>query len=157
MTKRTPFRFKADIGPQRLVVEDMSAMNGATRNARASMESVVNQLRSFVKSIEDITPEALVEAMGAIKEKADYYCPVNTGELKASGYLEITSYGIQPQVEIGYGRGGEPDYAPIVHEDMQATHKSPTRAKWLESAINEHIDDIPIAVGAIIKRDMGIA
>jgi hypothetical protein len=39
-----------------------------------------------------------------------------------------------------YGNSGA-WYAPIVHERLDLHHESPTRAKYLSAAMEEHIDD----------------
>jgi len=58
--------------------------------------------------------------------------PVDTGSLRASGHiLPPVLFGNEAYVEIVYGGPAAP-YAFFVHENLEAYHVPPTKAKFLE-------------------------
>ena len=78
--------------------------------------------------------------------------PVQTGTLRASGHVEppvLTSRGAE--VELGYGGPAEA-YALQVHEDLQAHHAEPTKAKYLEDPLKRRSADLLPTVGADVER-----
>lgn len=133
---------------------DMSSMSNASRQTRKDMADVITNLRRLVANLEEATPEALLYALKPAFDLSQIYVPEDTGELKDSGYLEVAGRGKTPSVEIGYGRGGQPEYAAIVHEDLEMKHKSPTRAKFLEVALRECEELIRKRIVSYLKRAM---
>lgn len=129
-------RFRSSVGPKTYRSGSLSSRENVF-SARASMASVIKNYQKFVKHVEDVTPEILLEALEPTFELSQEYCPTATGRLRNSGYLEITQFRGVPTVEIGYGRGSEPPYAATVHENVEWRHKPPTRAKWLQAALVE--------------------
>lgn len=114
-----------------------------TRQMREQMRSIEGQIRSIIKDIESATPEALEAALRPTFELSQKYVPVDTGKLKRSGFLESVSGDRKiPRVVIGYGKRGRPPYAVFVHERTDLRHKSPTRSKFLQAAVEEDIDNI---------------
>jgi hypothetical protein len=79
----------------------------------------------------------MVDALRPTFELSQKYVPVDTGELKASGYLRSGSQGKRKLAEMGYGRGGQAPYATFVHERTDIAHKAPTSAKFLQRALDE--------------------
>lgn len=63
----------------------------------------------------------------SIFELSQLWCPVDTGALRSSGKIVENSLGTY---SIKYST----PYAVHVHEIMENRHKAPTRAKWLEDA-----------------------
>jgi hypothetical protein len=145
--KRTPRSFRAS---------NPSAA-GYTDDIRQQMATIMKNLEDLIQAVEDVTPEALEYALQPIYDKSQEYVPVDTGDLKRSGYLETrqTSRGVE--AEVGYGRGGRPSYAPIVHENMAFYHNPPTRSKFLETAINEHQQDILPRLIDFLRRKVGFS
>lgn len=135
------FGFRADTGSTRITAgmeaTTLPKLLTASTQARASMAGVVKNYGEFIRYIEGVTPDIILLAMRTPFELSQKYVPVKTGRLKASGYLIITRRGKVPQVEIGYGRNNDPDYAGIQHEDMEFRHTAPTRAKYLQVALEE--------------------
>lgn len=72
-------------------------------------------------------------------EIAQRWCPVKTGDLRASGKIKQLKTG----AIITYS---EP-YAPYVHEIMTYHHRKPTRSKWLEDAFTEALKELIIMYG----------
>lgn len=122
-----------------------------TRDARASMKSIIGAYKRLVRGMEDITPSVLLLALEPTFEKSQEYCPKDTGALVESGYLQITQFRGKPRVEIGYGLGGVPPYAAAVHENLEWKHKAPTRAKWLQVALEEDANEIENRIAAAYK------
>jgi hypothetical protein len=82
--------------------------------------------------------EVLRAALAPTLRKAISYTPVKTGALRKSAYLEVRRQGLLGgyQAEIGFGKGGVPSYAIIVHE-VPNKHTEPTRWKFLQAALEE--------------------
>lgn len=115
---------------------------GFARSMKNAMQDVIANYQEFVDSVEEASPEILMNALQPTFEKSQSYCPVNTGAMKESGYLENTSFRGNPRVEIGYGKNGNPPYTAKQHENLEFRHKAPTRAKWLQVALEEDAQDI---------------
>lgn len=115
---------------------------GYTRDARASMAQVIANYRNFVHRLEVQVPEVLLKALEPTFQLSQTYVPEDTGALKASGYLFADGSVERPHVSMGYGANNSPPYAAKVHENMEFRHKSPTRAKFLQSAIEEDYNNI---------------
>jgi hypothetical protein len=67
------------------------------------------------------------------------YVPVDFGTLRSTGRVQppVVS-GTTITVTLGFGGPAAP-YALIVHENLEAYHRPPTQAKYLEVAINEAV------------------
>lgn len=128
----------------------------ATFAARRAMQDVIKEYTRWVQHVEDVTPEILVEALEPAFKLSQIYCPQDTGKLKKSGYLESTTFRGIPTVEIGYGKGGDPDYAAVVHENMEYRHKAPTKAKFLQAALEEQDGDIKERILSRLKHAAGV-
>jgi hypothetical protein len=115
----------------------------------ASMGNVLHNLGVFIRHMHDVGPEILEEALRPTFGKSQVYCPVQDGNLRASGYVESKRTSEGAEAEIGYGRGGLPGYAIYVHE-LPAAHEEPTRDKFLQAALDEDyfaiINRIPLLV-----------
>lgn len=124
----------------------LSSHASFTTQVRAQMENIINTYRNFVEHIEDMTPEILEEALLPTFEKSLAYCPRDTGRMADSGYLETQAHTGVVSVEMGYGRGGEPPYTVFQHENLDFHHEPPTRAKWLQGALEEDADDVSFRI-----------
>lgn len=64
-------------------------------------------------------------------------CPVETGALRGSGHVKTPKVSASEiEIEIAYG-GPAADYAIYVHEDLDAHHDAPTKAKFLEDPVKK--------------------
>lgn len=145
-------RLKAVVGRKVLRGSFSGDYRQSQMNVRASMAQVISNYQKLVDALGDSTPEILLEALEPTFEKSQEYCPEDTGRLKSSGYLEITQFRGTPTVEIGYGRGGQPEYTVAVHENLEWRHKAPTRAKWLEVALTEDDKEIEQRIASAYKE-----
>lgn len=109
---------------------------------REAMNGMTRKYEEVFKQVKDMTPEIMKEALEPTFELAKYYTPVKSGDLKRSGYLEIRQFRGQPRVEMGFARGGNPNYAAFVHERVDIPHAAPTRSKFLEAAMIQDLSDI---------------
>ena len=118
----------------------------AARDIEVSTQiaGIENKLEMVINAIKGLTPDVLLEILEPVLEQSQIYCPVKTGALKNSSYLEVMQQGTGGTIsaEIGYGRGGVPHYTIFVHEDMEKFHVPPTQAKFLERAIDEILPNI---------------
>jgi len=101
-----------------------------------------------------------VEVSVAIKRVFEYIlteskmiCPVKTGYMRGSGYVSepVIGYG-QILASIGYSA----EYAWWVHENMEAYHHPPTKAKFLEEPLQMHGPKIAQAIHEETNRILGI-
>ncbi|KKM82884.1 hypothetical protein LCGC14_1314930, partial [marine sediment metagenome] len=87
-----------------------------------------------------------------IFDRSQIYVPVGkTGRLKASGKIEVQDTAKGARGTIHYGKGGEPPWAVFVHEDLEAIHDPPTRAKFLQSAAEETEAEVEQAVMEVME------
>lgn len=115
---------------------------GGTRDGSAlarEMKAIEDNFKSWTLHITNQAGEVLRLALQPTFEKSQTYCPKFSGDLRRSGYLEVRRVGLLRgwQAEIGYGRGGFPDYAIYVHERPGVFHAPPTRWKFLQAALEE--------------------
>ena len=84
------------------------------------------------RRIEDMIDTCLT----IVLNKADYYCPKETGAMAATGRKEVTGKGFATRCLVAYG-GPTAPYTLFVHEDTDAFHNPPTCAQWLTRAVRE--------------------
>ena len=114
-----------------------------TRQMRTQMKGIEANLKEVLNAIEEHSVGALDRILRPTFELSQKYVPVDTGDLKASGFLEVsTSSAGRVNATIGYGKGGRPPYTVFVHEMTEVHHTPPTRSKFLQAAIEEDLDDI---------------
>jgi len=131
-----------------------------------------------IKNLQDVITglakwgDAAIPALGvALYEEAENtmtqakrYTPVDTGNLKASGFVEPPWFSHSAiTVNLGFGgpagtgnHGGQTNertvgYAVYVHENLTARHKT-GRAKFLETAVVERIPELPQSLARRARR-----
>lgn len=115
---------------------------GAIGSARQGMADILRSYDRLIKSLNGITPTVLQNALIPVFNRSQVYVPKHTGALMASGHLDVfpSATGV-PTASIDYG-GPEAPYAAIVHELVHINHAPPTRAKYLQSALEEEFDSM---------------
>lgn len=146
--------FKATIGRVTASSREDSSRAFYERRASNDMKGILDDFYAFCAHIENMSSTVVYEALKPTFEKTQERVPVDTGDLKGSGYLEITGKG---QVQMGYGRGGFPEYTPIVHEDMAMKHKAPTAAKFLQGPLEEDYFTIVGRIAQLTKKAAGMS
>ena len=148
--------FRARVGRQRITKGLNPADASYTRSLRDQMKRVEENLSAVINQLEGVTAEVLEDALRPTFEKALSFTPVDTGDLKASGFLITRDSQKRVQAEMGFGKGGKPDYALRVHEDLNLNHKAPTKAKFLQAAVEEDIDKMAGRLVTAYKEKTGI-
>jgi hypothetical protein len=151
VTKPIKHNIFAHVGRRQLGKGVSASTASNTRQARASMDLIIENYRKAISTLEDNIAPAIYNALEPTFEKSKEYCPKDTGALVASGYLEIVEFRGKPRVSMGYGAGGVPDYAAVVHENLEWRHKAPTKAKWLQVAMEEDLGEFLPRVAAQLK------
>jgi len=121
---------------------DMKAAEGALRKLK---DRAVAAVRKFL----------FAEAL-EILARAKQLCPVDTGALRASGYVETPRRaGQRIAVLMGFGGPAAP-YAYKVHEDLVARH-AVGEAKFLEKAAVERLAGLHDRMVAFLEAELGRA
>jgi hypothetical protein len=144
-------RLKLRMGLQRVRKPRSPSEPGFVAQMNRQVRALTDELHSILDQFEDATPEIVKDALQPTFDKSQAWCPVRTGELKASGYLEITG----KTVEMGYGFGNKPWYTVFVHENLDQYHAPPTQAKFLERAMKEDMNAIFYRIGANYSQFAG--
>lgn len=140
-------RVRASVGARRITGRHKPSVDVYTLLTREALRPVFNQLNALISDIEGATPEICRKALEPVFEESQYLVPVDTGELKASGFLEADRRGAQ----IGYAKRGDPFYAVFVHEQLENYHEPPTQAKFLQQPLEEQMDEIPGRIAAGVQ------
>lgn len=121
-----------------------SGYAGAGDSFISGMNNIIKNYMAFVQDIEqDVLPQAMEYALRPTLELSNVYAPIDTGEMRGSGYVEVRKRGRGgPTAEIGYGKGGQAPYAVLVHEKPEFYHTPPTQYKFLQRAMDEDTNDI---------------
>ncbi len=152
VARRARFR----VGTQRIATGLTPWQSGYTRAIRAQMKSVEESYTRLIEMLRADTPKAIKQMLRPVYDRSQELVPIDTGVLKRSGYLEVVTRRGQYAGEVGYGRGGNPPYAVLVHENLDAQHAPPTQAKFLEQAADEHISDMLDQAGHVYSQTLGL-
>lgn len=148
--------FRLSVGRVRTTSAIGSTEAANIRSVRTQMRTIEKNFQKFVQHMGNVLPEVLVEALQPTFEKSQRYVPEDTSRLKKSGYLEVRQRAEGAVAEMGYGRGGNPPYTVFVHERMELKHKSPTRAKFLQAAIQEDSSAIAQRIQDLTAKAGGV-
>jgi hypothetical protein len=149
-------RVSAFMGRKRIAAGLAHGESQAALSAQfqSTLEDLLQGFREFVDELDGASADMLVEALEPTFGKSLEMCPVKNGDLRQSGYLEARSYYRRAEAEIGYGRGGNPDYAIYVHE-MPYAHEPPTQSKFLQQALEEDYFTILNSLPRIVREFAG--
>ena len=148
--------FRLSVGRKRVTKVVTPAEASYIRNINAQLKQIEQNFADFVEHIDEQTPEILDSALRPTFEKSQRYTPRLTGALVRSGYLETVKTSQGAVAELGYGRGGNPPYTVFVHERLELKHKAPTRAKFLQSALQEDAGRIEKRIVDLTTRAAGL-
>lgn len=147
--------FRPNIGLMRLGKGVRLSQAAYTQQTRAQLQELKDNFSKLFENIDTQSAQIVAEALEPTFEKSQIYVPVKSGDLKASGYLESSSFRGHATVEIGYGKGGEPPYAVFVHE-MPIYHAPPTQDKFLQRPLEEDAEQIAELVQQGFKIAAGL-
>jgi hypothetical protein len=105
------------------------------------LDSFIARLAGAAVAVPVAAKAAAVEGAHDILKDSQAEVPVDSGALKASGRVEVTSDG----AEVVYGGPGAP-YAAVVHE------VNPEHKKFLERPALEHERDVEATVAAAVQK-----
>lgn len=97
-------------------------------------KAIIGALRIRVKRVGTGVRKGLLAAGELAKRESQKTTPFRTGLLRSSHIVHPVRGGNMPAVDISV----KTKYAIYVHENLDARHKSPTRAKFLERAVREN-------------------
>lgn len=143
------------VGRQRVTSATSPYEANYVASIRQQFKIIMDNYVRVIEGLQKVTPEILYDALTPTFKLSQKYVPVDTGVLKDSGFLEIERRGKNPRVVIGYGKGGKPDYAGIVHERVDIPHKSPTKAQYLLDALVEDESGIQRRIITGYKKAFG--
>lgn len=149
-------RLQFPIGRQRLTPNVRGSEAASTRDVRRQMQQILDNAKDVIQAIEGNSPAALIYAVQPIYDESQELVPVDTGKLKDSGFVEVRSTTRGATAVVGYAKGGDPDYAVWVHEHLEVHHEPPTQAKFLEEAVNRHIEEVPERYAYFVKNSLGL-
>jgi hypothetical protein len=135
-------RIGGAVGLRRISAGTYSAQAASTRAARQNLKSAIAAVQRVLEKVENATPEGLRYAVQPIFDRSQELVPVDTGKLRDSGYIEVTSTARGSRVVVGYAKAGDPHYAVYVHENLYAKHLPPTGARFLYGAFEELGDQV---------------
>lgn len=119
------------------------------------LRKLEDNFRQFARHVNEQSANVLVDALRPTFVKSQGYCPILTGALVGSSYLETRTFRGNTVAEMGYARGSRPNYAVFVHERTDIPRRPPTRPKFLQSALQEDMDDIIIRIRDGFKEASG--
>jgi hypothetical protein len=97
------------------------------------LREIVKALDAAHKKTRGALGAAIYQEGFAIMRDAKVYCPVDTGRLRASGYVAPPESLEDPKVAVGFGT----DYALAVHERVEVFHPN-GQPLFLKRAVDEH-------------------
>lgn len=153
-TSRNAGVISLGMGVKSWKTSDVSSAAELGRALRPIFDEIAVDFRNYCRSLEDYLPSDLAQALEPTLQLSLTYVPRDTGELADSAYLSVENFRNGARVEMGYGKGGKPDYAIYVHEIPYA-HASPTSWKFLERAINEDYLNIVQRVSLNFRTRLG--
>lgn len=139
-------RFKARIGRERVGGAVPDSIGSATLDVRSQMNAIIQEYFRWTQHMEEQADDVLYEALKPTFEKTQQRVPLKDGDLIASGYLEKRTFRGNATVEIGYAKGGSPEYAIEQHENLEYNHAEGRTAKYLERPLLEDADAIQSAI-----------
>jgi hypothetical protein len=112
-------------------------------------------LTKFKKSLKSHKPKLAKAAETGVKVVALYVLteskkltPVDTGNLVGGATVRTEGSGFETESRVVYVA----EYAVYVHEILEAYHKPPTRAKFLEAVLVEHKQEMSRVFEAAVRR-----
>jgi hypothetical protein len=115
------------------------------------LDKVVASIQNLAGDIQRELAAVLYQEGEGLITEAKQEVPVDTGVLRASGYVRWPEYqGSTVTVQVGFGGAAAP-YALLVHENLESRHNPPTKAKYLEDPFNRRLRGLDERVGAKLE------
>jgi len=97
------------------------------------LREVQNGFNKAFKKISGATMKSLMDVGFDLKKEAVQLAPIDTGELRRSGYVDPTG---NLKVEVGFNQ----EYAEIQHESLEFNHPQGGQAKYLEQPFKQNFN-----------------
>lgn len=118
------------------------------------LDRLINLLTKGGTKASHALKQAMYKEAAEAFAESQFEVPVDKGFLRSSGQ----AYGIQVDESakeivytIGYGGVAAP-YALIVHEDLEARHNAPTKAKYLEDPVKRRAQGMGNRLGDAVEN-----
>lgn len=146
---------KVSLGRERVTRAVGPSEAGYIANIRAQIKRLSDNMKKQLDHIHAYTPEAIRFALEPIYDESQRLVPVDTGDLKRSGFVGVRTRTRAHTVVLGYGIYGRPHYAAMVHERLDFRHAAPTQAKYLEQAIATKGGNLSIRINEYMTQVLG--
>lgn len=129
-------------------------MPRVSRVTVSGLSEASKHLTKFLRTVETVPTQILLEEAPRIEETAKIRTPEKTGKLKESVKVRVSRdkripglYAQASAINRGY------DYALIQHENLSYNHPNGGQAKFLESAFVEGVERIERRIEQEVRYD----
>ena len=129
-------------------------MPRVSRVTVSGLDEASKHLTRFLRTVETVPTQILLEEAPRIEETAKIRTPEKTGKLKESVKVRVNRDKRRPGLYAqasAFNRGY--DYALIQHENLSYNHPNGGQAKFLESAFVEGVERIERRIEQEVRYD----
>ena len=129
-------------------------MPRVSRVTVSGLNEASKRLTKFLRTVETVPTQILLEEAPRIEETAKVRTPEKTGKLKESVKVRVSRDKRRPGLYAqasAFNRGY--DYALIQHENLSYNHPNGGQAKFLESAFVEGVERIERRIEQEVRYD----
>lgn len=129
-------------------------MPSVSRVTVSGLDEASKHLTKFLRTVETVPTQILLEEAPRIEETAKVRTPEKTGKLKESVKVRVSRDKRRPGLYAqasAFNRGY--DYALIQHENLSYNHPNGGQAKFLESAFVEGVERIERRIEQEVRYD----
>ena len=98
----------------------------------SGMAEIERKIKAVANKVQAEAKEALRDCAFDLLEKSKAVTPIDSGDLRASGHVDIE----EDTATVGYNA----KYATRQHEDLTYSHPRGGQAKYLENPYKENVD-----------------
>ena len=122
------------------------------------IQLLANALKRIPSHMPNILEKSIYEEANVIFNESQKLVPVDTGALRASGFVHAPRReNNRVFVRVTYG-GSAAHYALYVHENLYARHDAPTQAKYLETSLYRQVPvivrNLTIRINNMIRNEL---
>lgn len=120
--------------------------------------SGADRVKAALRALGEQGPKSIGGALwreaNRIMNNAKAITPVETGVLRKSGHVQLPNISRSgADVVMGFG-GAANAYAIHVHENLNAKHKAPTQAKFLERPLMDAANSMAGRIASELEEDL---
>ena len=129
-------------------------MHRVSRVTLSGLSEASKHLTRFLRTVETVPTQILLEEAPRIEETAKIRTPEKTGKLKESVKVRVSRDKRRPGLYAqASARNRGYDYALIQHENLSYNHPNGGQAKFLESAFVEGVERIERRIEQEVRYD----